>query len=166
MRLQLALLAALMVVSAPLHTLSAQQPRPAGVTAGDRIRLKVAGENQRRVATVIDASAVQIRVQFERPPTTESVQLDDLRSLDRSLGQRSTGRGALRGAGWGLLTGIALSGVVAVTTAIVCRLDPCNEWSGFTVGLAIVSLPITGTVVGGIAGAAAPGERWQRVPVR
>jgi len=87
--------------------------------------------------------------------------LDSLRSLAVFSGLRSKAAGAGRGAVAGFQLGFVLG--VAVTTAV--WLSPADErWVPFTAARSMVGILGFG-LLGGLQGAASPGEVWHDVPL-
>ena len=82
--------------------------------------------------------------------------------VDQSLGRRSRGRSALRGAGFGLLIG----GVGGAFSGLISG-DDEPGWFAFTAeekaligGIAFGGM---GTVLGGVIGALAPTDQWEQI---
>jgi hypothetical protein len=106
------------------------------------------------------------------------VRRDEIARMDRSLGRRSRGAGALRGAAIGLGIGAVLGAGVGALSGDDSERSYCPPYDGFGFGsicgplftfsardkavIGGVALGTLGAVLGGIGGAAAPGERWRR----
>jgi hypothetical protein len=103
----------------------------------------------------------------------------DVWRMEHSAGKRSRGAGALRGAAIGLGVGVVLgAGVGALSGDDRERVVYCPPYHGFGFGplcgplftfsardkaiIGGIGLGSLGAVLGGIGGAAAPGERWRR----
>lgn len=139
---------------------------PATLGLGSKVRVKVHKEPAAEglvVATDPETLTLSLPSGARREIAWSKVQ-----KLQVSRGKRSTGKGFLRGAGIGLAGG-ALAGVV---TGVMAGDDaPCRDcWFRFSAGekatMGAVLLGGAGTVVGGIFGLAAPGEKWERVGER
>jgi hypothetical protein len=105
-----------------------------------------------------------LRVEFLDEQGVGDLRLRDLRSLDRSTGRKSTLSSAARGTLWGAVAGGVLTAVYAGVASASCH-ENCD---GTALGVALLGTVFTtsGAIIGGLAGAAAPGERWQPVSVR
>jgi hypothetical protein len=107
------------------------------------------------------------------------VRRTEVRQLERSLGRRSRGGSALRGAAIGLgIGGVLGAGIGAMSGDDRERVVACPPYYGFGFGplcgdlflfsagdkalIGGVALGTVGALLGGIGGAVAPGERWQR----
>ena len=131
------------------------------VQAGDRVRIE-AGRVSGRFS-VVDVSTDTLLLQEGAAPQIR-VPLASIQQIARR-DKRTGWQGALHGAGLGLLIG----GVAGAITGFASGDDPETQWFAFTAeekALAVgVVLGVGGAVLGGVIGAAAPGERWVRVPL-
>lgn len=138
------------------------QALPAPLAAGARVRVQAAG--MRAVGTVQEVRGdTLVMLGADMRPIT--LARGDLNRVWVSEGRRSTGAGIGRGLGLGLLIG-------GVTGAVLGIADGDDE-DGFIALTAeekamagFVALGGAGALVGAIAGAALPGERWKRVDRR
>lgn len=163
--LLLALAALAAVVPAPAAAQEAAPPTPVDSLAWVRVQQRFAVP--RRVTGVLfaaDSQSVTVRPAAGVEPVV--VPLAELERMHVSLGRRSRGEGALRGARYGLLGGLAVSAVLVAIGAANDAQDPCGECfiSATAIsGILGVALTTTTTVGGAIFGAASPGEKWVRV---
>ena len=154
--------------------------------AGDRVRARIQGAkgaDEWIVGRLLDADDASVTI---RSATGDAVvvPLRRLDRLDRSLGRRSAGRGALRGAGLGFASGAvlgALAGAVGSDggSSPACNAPPrgdaqwleaaaCGASLGTGAENAVMGAAVmgaAGAVVGGLVGSLAPGERWERTSV-
>ncbi len=91
----------------------------------------------------------------------------DIVRLEQYAGRRSAGASFGRGAGYGALVGVGLSGALVIAAAIDERRHPCGDCmlSG-PVTAVIIGVPFTAasTLVGGLVGLGfGRSERWTRV---
>ena len=97
------------------------------------------------------------------PPRVVVVPRQAVTRVDRSGGRHSRGRWTARGAGLGLLAGVAIglaSGACADDLTALFTFGTCDR------GLKAVLGGILGTPTGALIGfAMPPGERWERVPL-
>lgn len=110
-----------------------------------------------------DSQALVIRDQ--RTNYVLSIPWEHVGRLDASVGQRSASRSVARGMALGFLTGAGLGTIVFVVADVVvseekCGCDPTSPIATLT----ILATPVT-TVIGGILGALAERDIWQRVPL-
>jgi hypothetical protein len=151
-------IAAVAVLAATPSLALAAAAEPA---AGERIRARVHGSRRTEdwvVGRLLDADGASVTI---RTATGEAVSLP-LRRLDRverSLGSRGRGRGALRAAGRGFVGGAVLGGLGGAVGER--RSFPVRE----DAALGAAVLGVAGAVVGGLVGSLAPGERWERMSV-
>lgn len=164
MRLGLAVGASLLLCWMPINDLSAQQVAPAAVAVGDRVRFQIQGETKAKTARVLDATDDRLRVEFLDEQGVGDLRLRDLRSLDRSTGRKSTLSSATRGTLWGAVAGGVVTALYVAAGSASCR----GDCEGQALGAALAGTIFTtsGAIIGGLAGAASPGERWQPVSVR
>ena len=137
--------------------LPAQEPAPLPV--GTRVRVSVdhppGVERLEYVGRITAWDSAGFRVDDDRLGDAR-VYLSELEGLERSLGRKNhTGRGALIGAGLGLLGGVAVAALAAPD-----NLDGLGWW---------ILAPPTGLVVGGLAGGVigsrSSRETWEEVPL-
>jgi hypothetical protein len=136
--------------------LPAQEAPP--VPVGTRVRVTVdpppGVETLRYVGRITAWDSIGFRVDDEKLGDAR-VYLSEMQALERSLGRKNrTGRGALIGAGAGLLAGVAVAAAGAPD-----NLDGIGWW--------IVAPPtglLVGAVTGGIIGSRSSRERWEEVP--
>jgi hypothetical protein len=100
----------------------------------------------------------------EGHPSAVAVPRQEVTRIDRSGGRHSRGRWAIRGAGLGLLAGVAI-GLAAGDTCTgqfidVVTLGSCSAGAKAAVG-ALLGVP-AGALIGL---AVPPGERWEHVPL-
>ena len=91
------------------------------------------------------------------------VRRQEVTRIDRSGGRHSRGRWAIRGAGLGLLAGVAIGlagGNTCTGFDIVMLLGPCSAGGKAAIG-AILGVP-AGALIGLTV---PPGERWEHVPL-
>lgn len=127
------------------------------VEPGDQIRVRAAGV--RGAWTVLSVTPDTLRLQ--RDGGEEAVATDRLTGVDVSLGPRSRGAGAARGAGIGGLAGVLTGAALGFADG-----DDPPGLLAFTAEakafFGAVVLGAGGAVTGGIIGALAPGHRWRR----
>jgi hypothetical protein len=130
-----------------------------GLQPAPGTRVRITSSDSRLTGKIVAASpdALIVSVKKGREPVT--VARDAITRFE--LGHRRTsGKGALRGAGIGLLAG----GVGGAALGVA--LDSPDDWfSGgeLAAGGAIV-FGGAGALIGALVGAASPGERWETVP--
>jgi hypothetical protein len=135
---------------------------PATLGVGSRVRLQAEG-GLRLKGLVVATDAETLTLSLEGGATRD-VAWSSVRKIDVSRGRRSAGGGFLRGAGIGLAAGATVG---ALAGALSGDDPPCQDcWFRFSAGekAAIdgVLLGGVGTILGGVTGAVAPGERWER----
>ncbi len=142
------------------------------VNAGDRVRVSSASASGVFTVTAVEPGLLVVgRADSEGE---YRVPQESIRKLSVSAGERSTGRGALRGAGFGL----AIGGVGGAIAGFAEGSDPpCDTGFRFDVvfcetvrtsgaqkaGIGAVLFGAAGALVGGVFGALRPGERWNHV---
>lgn len=142
-------------------SLLAQVTQPP-VQEGDRVR--VLADGARGVFTVIRVDVDTLTLESPSSVGPRRLGVHSIRRLHVNRGPRSVGAGALRGAGMGL-------GVGAITGAIFGLASGDDEGSfiAFSAEQKALVFGVTfglgGAALGGVLGAALPGERWERVSV-
>ena len=99
----------------------------------------------------------------EGHPSAVVVRRQEVTRIDRSGGRHSRGRWAIRGAGLGLLAGVAIGlagGNTCTGLDIIVTVGTCSAEGKATIG-AILGVP-AGALIGL---AVPPGERWEHVPL-
>ena len=157
-----ALITALALLAAVSGALPAQAPDTSRLAEGARVRVEApalfAG---RRVGSVaaMRGDTLLLRVRDR----AVAVPLARVERIEVRRGDRRRGAGALRGMGIGLLSGIAVGLAYA-------RIDETSEPCGDgPCGIGYFIYPIlgggAGLALGGVLGAAAGWQRWERVPL-
>ena len=135
---------------------------------GARVRYKIPRASRPFTGIVERIDSAGLLVRPDGITTSIHLGADSLRSLALSAGVRSPSDGAVRGAWAGLRIGFVLG--VLITTAV--WLSPADErcddcFIGATVAVAQVSM--VGAfglgLLGGLIGAASPGEMWLDIPI-
>jgi hypothetical protein len=156
------------------------------LAAGGRVRARIQdakGADEWIVGRLVDADDASVTIRTARGEAV-AIPLRRLDRLDRSLGRRSAGRGALRGAGLGFASGAVLGALAGAVGSDGGSSPACNapprgdaQWleaaacgaslgrgpESATMGAAV--LGTAGAVLGGLVGSLAPGERWERTSV-
>lgn len=157
---------------------------PAGeaIGSGTRVRLTFAphadplapgrtSEATRRAGRVVAVGDRTLTMEFDGHPGPVEVEKASVARIERSLGHRSRGKGARRGAGIGLLVG-ATSGILLGFAS--GGDDPCGEVrdpfgfcnlafsAGEKAAIYGIALGALGTIGGAVVGATRSGERWER----
>jgi hypothetical protein len=139
---------------------------PAILGIGSKVRVKVHKEPAAE-GLVVATDPETLTLSLPSGATRE-IAWSKVKTMQVSGGRRSAGNGFLRGAGAGLASGA----LVGVMTGFVAGDDAaCSEcWFRLSAGekatAGAVLLGGAGTIVGGVFGAVAPGERWQTVGER
>lgn len=142
----------------PVTEGSAQVP---GVRVGEEVRIRSETAMGRYTVTAVNDGALTLS---DAEGSVIRVPAGAITRLDRSLGPRSTGRGALRGLGIGF-------GVGAVSGALLGFADGDDSGGilSFTAeekaGMGAIFFGGIGGLLGAGIGAAMPGQQWERVPL-
>jgi len=148
---QMALFLSLLLI-VPLADLMAQEIPP--LAPGARVRVSVRQQG-RQIGTLVAVKADTLVLKAESRNVPLAIPITSVSRLDISRGQASFGKGALRGAGIGLLVGVAYPTVEFMKNG--------NEDGLFPLMLMFGSLG--GTFLGALIGGSRPGEQWERVPL-
>jgi hypothetical protein len=146
---------------------AAQAPPDAPVRAGDWVRVRPAGGGAPVAGRVVYADSALVALRTARGAAPVQFGYGELGRLERRAGRESRGTSAGRGAGRGALVGLAGGVLLAAATFFSGADDRCGACYVSPTGVAAaggVALTAAGTLVGGLAGAARPRERWG--PVR
>jgi len=135
---------------------------PSQVRPGDGVRVTSPTASGRFVLHEMDAKTLTLR---DSSGAAVRVPLASVTKLSVSLGRRSAGRGALRGAGLGFAGG-AVSGIIL---GFVDGDDPSGGFPSLTaeekaLGYGLL-LGVGSGLVGAVVGLASPGEQWESVPL-
>lgn len=160
--LPLALVAAV-ALGAAGAPLAAQARAAAPFAEGDRVRLDLG--RRKETFEVVGLAADTLVVRREGFAEPRRIPLAAIERAERSEGRRSAGQGFLRGAGWGLAGGAVLGAVAGYAGGDD---DPSPaSWVTFSAeskaAMGAIVFGGIGGIVGGVFGAARPGERWTRV---
>jgi hypothetical protein len=166
--------AAMAMVLATAGTSRGEEPATLGVGSRVRIQQGTTKGGPWLVGVLAATDAETLTLSLGRGHTRE-VRWRDVRRVDVSRGRRSVGSGMLRGAGFGLLAGVAAGGLLALGE----RDDTCSPveggyFDGLCLALSardkrtldVAGMGLVGTSVGLVVGGAARGERWQRAGER
>ena len=161
-----ALLVALIAAGLAGSVLPAQE----WVSVAPGQRVKINSPEARGTFVVQSAGLDTLVLTAPNGSETRSVPFASISRLEVSGGERSRMSGFGRGAGFGILIGAGIGGVLGFADGD----DDCAEagWCfiEFSAGekalLGGVVMGGLGGVIGGLVGVANPGERWHLVPVR
>jgi hypothetical protein len=148
---------------------------------GERVRVRLLDEHGARAVVTgrllrTDPDSLTVQPPKGAPVTLPLARLE---RLERSLGRRSRGRGALHGAAFGLAGGMVVGASAGLLAGSDARPAACDAPQGdgawlnaiacgirFSAaekaGIGAVAIGAVGAVTGGVVGAIAPGERWQK----
>lgn len=144
-------------------TLAAQGGCP-GLAAGSTVRLHLPAVTTYTLSQTLQPADSALLVPVDGG--ARMVRCGELERVQLRVGVRSRGAGLLKGAGIGLLIGSAVGAGVGY---LAWEKDEDSDWEIFSRDEAAliggVFLGGTGALVGGAIGFAAPGSRWQDVPV-
>ena len=159
----------ILTVVVPAASMEAQARLQNVLQSCSRVRYEIPRASRPFTGMVEAADSIGLTVRLDGLPTSIHLGLDSLRSLARSGGMRSPGDGAAKGAGAGLRIGLVLGALI--TTAV--WLSPADERYDdcfISATAAMAQLSVLGTLglglVGGLIGAASPGEIWHDIPLR
>jgi hypothetical protein len=160
---------ALLALSLLAATAGAPVESAGNVPAGTRVRVQA---SRKLMGQVVASDAEHLRILVDQDHTVVDVPVADIRSLHLSQGRRTRGKAALRGAGWGLLTGVTAGVALGLTLGD----DHCTGRPGywgfdclltFSAGEKAAALGVAGGVLGAtlgaLSGAVRPGEKWERL---
>lgn len=160
---------ALLLLAAVASAARAQEapPPPTPVDSAAYVRVQQQLAIPRRVTGALVAADAQSLTVASPEWGAVTVPLAELARLDVSMGRRTRGEGARRGAVRGLVGGLAVGAVLVGFGAVTDAREGCRGcYISATAGAVILAVPLTAvtTVGGALLGAAAPGDRWIRVP--
>ena len=157
---------ALRVVAAALLLMGATRSRgdDAGAIApGTRIRVFARTLGSKPLVGVLQSwQEKELTLAAEGRPSAVVVRRQEVTRIDRSGGRHSRGRWAIRGAGLGLLAGVAIGLAVgnSCTGQVIDVITICSAGSKAAIGV------ILGVPAGALIGLTVPpGERWEHVPL-
>jgi hypothetical protein len=146
------------------------QARPESLLRpGVRVRYLVPHASQPFTGLLEQADAATIVVRPDGLETSLRLGLDSLQSLAVFSGLRSAADGTGRGARAGFLIGLAAGAVVTTAVWLSPADERCSDCWGSPTAVAAVATVLGSLalgLVGGLLGAAAPGEIWHDVPLR
>jgi hypothetical protein len=141
----------------------AQRSIPVGIQVGDRVRFTTA-RSMEQTGTIDGFVGDSVTIALARSYGNATLHLDDLRSLSLSLGPRSPGEAAKRGAIIGMLAGLAATGIAGGLLAYDCsRGDACFGTEIFGLMYLGSFAVVGGTLGGALLGASLPGELWRPI---
>ncbi len=162
-----AVVALTITVAHPAHAQSADT-----LAIGARLRIQLRAEPPAKaparftgVLARADSSTLWLATADGAP--LQTVGRTDIARLERYAGRRSAGASFGRGAAYGALVGVGLSGAFLIAATIDEHRNPCGDCmiSGPIVA-AVIAVPFTAasTLVGGLVGLGfGRGDRWKRV---
>jgi hypothetical protein len=146
---QIALFLSLFLL-APLADLVAQESPH--LSSGARVRVSVRQQG-RQTGTLVAMKTDTLVLRAEGRNTPRTIPLSSVSRLDVSRGRASFGKGALKGAGIGLLVGVAYPTIEFIKGGRKDDFFP----------LALMFGSLGGTFLGALIGGSRPGEQWEQV---
>lgn len=159
----------LLALASPVRALAAQDDGPVRAEVDSATTVRIL--RQSWLANPVQGRLVfadsQV-IRLERHGEEVALPVAGVRSVRVSLGERSTAGGAWKGARDGLLLGAVASVALFGVSTVVDAADDCHDcYINMKIIAAILSVPTMAatTVIGAVAGAVKPGERWREVPL-
>jgi hypothetical protein len=134
------------------------------IASGTRVRVFARTLGSKPLVGVLQSwQDKELILAAEGHPSAVVVPRQEVTRIDRSGGRHSRGRWAIRGAGLGLLAGVAIGLAVgnSCTGQVIDVITICSAGNKAAIG-AILGVP-AGALIGL---AVPPGERWEQVPLR
>jgi hypothetical protein len=142
-----------------LLLITAESAAAQPVRSGDQVRLRGAGVQGQFTVEGTTSDMLMVR---DTAGVQSSIPLESLQKLKVLRGRRSGGRGFLRGAGFGLGVGAVTGGIIGFASG-----SDAPGILSFTASEKAAMMGIVlgggGVVVGGLVGALAPGDDWERI---
>lgn len=128
---------------------------------GSRIWVEAAGLELKGTLLLLKMDSLRLTPEsYGQALTVATSQIERLRVAQ----PRSSGRGALRGLGWGALIGGGVGAVVSVIGEAGCSGGFCFGYGGAALAGGVVGGALGG-LAGALIGSVAPGERWEDVDI-
>jgi hypothetical protein len=134
---------------------------------GQRIKIKSSGA--RGDFFVQGAGPDTLHVVKRGNTQTHAVSISSISQLSVSSGERTRMAGLGRGAGLGFVVGAGIGGAIGFASGSDSCEGGCGMFESTAGEKALIAGAVIGVLsaaIGGALGAANPGERWRRVPVR